>query len=384
MLLSHGADPNLVSDKYYSTPLHYAVGQKRPEMVQLLLSFNADPNIRDKNGKTPLAIAKEDPSLKPGVVSGGLVLQGQPGIPPQGQPLSYQWHAGSPGTLTVNSSTPPAVTNAEPPSIVDLLRQHGGKDDLPNLDRIEVRRVSSNFRDVVFWRQGFNGIEGSGKFTLFELLAVQYKLLSTSTTGEQRNSVNPVNPYGRNANGSAQLKFPDFTCILIRRPTTNGLGWTELKINTATALDTGDCSGDVPLEWGDIVEIRETDHPIDASWNGLSKNELTTLKKCLTRTVEIRIKGTATKVTLGPEVSDSGFGANLAQVRFNAPFMIRPVLFESKLLQISSDLGSVKVKRTIPGQKDPARFTVNCEDPRNAPDLWLRDGDVIEVPEKAQ
>lgn len=54
------ANPALANDAETSsgqTPLHYAVQQKRVEIAKELLKLDADPNVRDKNGNTPLAAA---------------------------------------------------------------------------------------------------------------------------------------------------------------------------------------------------------------------------------------------------------------------------------------------------------------------------------------
>jgi hypothetical protein len=42
----------------------------------------------------------------------------------------------------------------------------------------------------------------------------------------------------------------------------------------------------------------------------------------------------------------------------------------------------VKVTRRDPATGETQEWVLDCSDPNNAPDLWLRDGDVIEVPEK--
>jgi hypothetical protein len=61
--------------------------------------------------------------------------------------------------------------------------------------------------------------------------------------------------------------------------------------------------------------------------------------------------------------------------------MLRSVLDNSKLIRVSSDLSRVKVTRFDPVTKKNMEWTVDCTDPKQA-DLWLRDGDVIDVPEK--
>lgn len=80
-------------------------------------------------------------------------------------------------------------------------------------------------------------------------------------------------------------------------------------------LESGDCAKDVRLNWGDVVEIPEADHPLNASWPGFSREEMANLKKCLTRQVEIVVKGKATKITLAPQISNLGEERGLPPVR---------------------------------------------------------------------
>ena len=58
-LLLGGADPNRIQHSSGDTPLHSAVRSGILSLVQLLLVFDADPLIENKDGKTPLQLAKE-------------------------------------------------------------------------------------------------------------------------------------------------------------------------------------------------------------------------------------------------------------------------------------------------------------------------------------
>ena len=63
-------------------------------------------------------------------------------------------------------------------------------------------------------------------------------------------------------------------------------------------------------------------------------------------------------------------------------FWLKPVLLQSKLVLTSSDLRHVKVTRrdTTSGQEHV--WVVDCSQASPSPDLWLHDGDKVEVPER--
>ena len=162
------------------------------------------------------------------------------------------------------------------------------------------------------------------------------------------------------------LPFPDLAHLHISRPTPDLKRWQDQVVDLSPVLESGDCAKDVRLSWGDVVEIPEADHPLNATWPGFSKEELANLKKCLTRQVEIVVKGKATKVTLAPQISNVGdkdeataiVAAGRARgyrgdntepfITAHTPFWLRPVLLQSKLVLISSDLSKVKVTRRDP------------------------------------
>ncbi len=66
----------------------------------------------------------------------------------------------------------------------------------------------------------------------------------------------------------------------------------------------------------------------------------------------------------------------------HTPFWLKPVLLQSKLVLVSSDLSRVKVTRRDPATGQKREWVVDCSEASPAPDFWLRDGDKIEVPEK--
>lgn len=58
VLLEVNADVN-IPDHKGNTPLHYAIAYNRPEIAQLLIAKKADVNKQDENGRTPLMLAAQ-------------------------------------------------------------------------------------------------------------------------------------------------------------------------------------------------------------------------------------------------------------------------------------------------------------------------------------
>jgi hypothetical protein len=191
---------------------------------------------------------------------------------------------------TLPAASQPAV--ASPSEIAQLLKQHGAIEDVQRPLRIGIGRKDPAHNAAVFNK----GPDDSNRFTLFELIAM---------------SQAPVDPYGAAlaAFGSptpystaAGLPFPDFANLKIHRLEPKG-GEREIKVDLNAALESGDCSKDMWLEWGDVVEIPERDHKLNEQWQGLSQPVLDSLLRCLKRTVDIIVKGQSTKVTLVPSAS---------------------------------------------------------------------------------
>jgi ankyrin repeat protein len=370
LLLKAGADVHARNNNGY-TPLHVAVEHRQPELAELLLANKADPNERDKSGRTPLdlarSIAQQPQPMQPGTVPGTL-----------GQPLS--------------ASTAAREQESKPETMADLLRRHGALDDLPSLDRIMVQRRSTGYSSTAFTK----GARDWGQFTLLDLIGVQYAFLAASPDEAGGNSRFESRRF---ASSHTRFPFPDLAHLRIRRPASDLKSWQEQVVDLRPVLESGDCSKDVRLEWGDVVEIPEVDHPLSEQWPGFSKTELTNLKKCLTRQVEIVINGQATNITRAPRISylvqetqEVGLPGGqprsmLLPVRepeivADTPFWLKPVLLQSKLVLTSSDLRHVKVTRHDPASGQEREWVVDCSEASPAPDLWLRDGDKIEVPER--
>ena len=185
--------------------------------------------------------------------------------------------------------------------------------------------------------------------------------------------------------GQAALPFPDLKRLVVRRPAGDGQSWKNLEVDAAELLDSGDRGRDVRLQPGDIVEIPEADHPVDQKWSGFTSTQLSNLLNCVSRTVTIVIKGTENRVPLEldyqPDNTVTGYGER-GYGMTKGSFMLMPVLWKSGLVRASSDLSRVKVTRKQATGKR-REWVIDCSGANGTfPDLWLQDGDVIEVPDK--
>ena len=99
VLLRGGADVD-ARDPYGCTPLHFAAQEVLPEMAERLIAKGADVNAQDEEGNTPLARAI-------------FFARGRR-------------------------------------AIVDLLRRHGAKDDIPNLAGETPRALAGRIGDPTF------------------------------------------------------------------------------------------------------------------------------------------------------------------------------------------------------------------------------------------
>ena len=333
LLLTAGADANAIFPDG-ETPLLLAVRNVNKPMVDLLLAHKANPDLQDNLGNTPLALTKMD-----------------------GPQTDQQRRA----TLA---------------QIAELLRKAGANENLQRLSSIGVSR--GTFEQNIFLK----GTNSYNHFSLFELIAV------AGFPSDWPNGANRLAGGGGFIGNRmpSSLRFPDFAKVKINRLDANGRT-NILNVNLETAFEAGDCSKDMPLQWGDIVEIPESDHKVSENWLGLSSSIQDALTKCLERKVEIIVKGQTTRMTLAPMMlSPGGMPPLLSNIQPPASaspsFRLKDVVNRANVLLASSDTTRVKVKRANPatGQTDEMIFNLDKTDPNT--DLSLRDGDVIEIPEK--
>jgi hypothetical protein len=266
------------------------------------------------------------------------------------------------------------MQETKPTEITTLLREHGAVDDLPDFNSIGVSRASSGYLAAVFSL----GTNQWNRFTLGELIAKELKLLST----DRAESWKQTQGFRPNRWSGSSIRFPDFSRITIHRPEADGKRRTQIPVNFTPGTDANGKRIDVELQPGDLVEIPEADHPVSESWLGPTADELRQWTNTLARTVTLVIAGQSTELTLTSHVEI--FTQSVPENIIIAPasFMIRSVLDQSKLVRFSSDLTRVKVTRPKGADGKPQVWVVDCSGKSPLPDLWIQDGDVIEVPDK--
>jgi ankyrin repeat protein len=354
LLLNQDADPNLANDAGW-TPLHMAANQRLPSSIfELLLDHGANPNAVNRQGVSPLGMVQ-------GVSPLGMVLPGNSSTFPIGgfrtPHLPRRGRIPSPGSVNASDEWSQ--------KIAEILRRHGAVDD-PVRDRfITLRRLGT---PNAFFRLFERGTNDANHFTLLEALAKSF-------TGDA-------------------ISFPDFSSIQIRRLTPgSGAKDQVISLDVRPLLESRDGSKDVRLEWGDIIEVPVAEHPLEEPWRGLSNDIADALKTCLERRITVRVKDSGRELVLSPsvepfpfQVKPEGFGATAAGgVLFqdlDSQFRLSQVLKNQKLLLTSSDLAHVKVTRTDPGTGKSREFICDVAKVDPVDDLWLRNGDIVNVPEK--
>jgi ankyrin repeat protein len=333
LLLQRKADPNFFSAGEKLTPLMKAAGNRSRDNVDLLLAHGAEVNVLSEGGYTPLSIAETT------------------------------WGNFAPS-----------------PQIAELLRARGAIADLQRSSSLTLARYTA--RHSIFEKDtnGFN------RFTLFETIAMHY------ATAQEQN----------------RLRFPDFSRVKVKRLKSPS---EELSFDLETAFKFSDCSKDQWLEWGDLVEIPEQDHKVNENWLSLPQEVTAALNKCLDRKVQVIVKGQTNIATLSfglvtPQPYVGGVpGAFLPPapapraIRFEpsaAPgaspvsepeiklgqFRLNDVVRSANVIRSSSDLGRVTVKRADPITHEKREMVFDLTKVIKRNDLWLRDGDVIEIPDK--
>jgi len=336
LLLKNGANPN-ARTRNGQTPLHKAAYYDKKELLELLLANQADPNATDNEGRTALDYIKQDLRYR------------DAGVP---QPLLRPTASLAPGFARPEPALSPRQSE-----LIAVLRKSGATEWAPRPGQLTLTRRSNGSVSAVF-RQGTN----DNQFTLFDLIAA-------------------AEVDGR----AGRWPFPDFSHVTISRLNDNTGQMEQIPVNVAEAIAAGDCSRNVPLRWGDLVDIPEREHGLNEISLGLPADFAQALAGCLSRTVQVTVKRQTRELPLKVktfQVAGSAVGVAGAWSISHPEFWLAPVLRNSGFLLTSSDLQHVRVKRTDPATGKPKEWVFDLDRLEAPNDLWLRDGDQIEVPEK--
>lgn len=357
LLLMHKADTAAI-DRRGRTVLHYAVANADVAMVELLLKYKADASQNDEDGVAPLTMAQQGWNrnlFNEGLTSSPVPRPGLPTIKPD---WSVPW-----SNLALISE----VTKVSPSfqQIIKLLVDHGADPHQSRRAYIAVSRLAKQTCYVVFSKDK-NGVN---RYSLNELLAAVYQHRQTGHS----------------------MAFPDFTRIVVNR--LDGKQTKEIRVNLASVLESGDGGTNMWLEWGDIVELPEADHNLSEQWDGLKQTIRNNLSKSNQRQVTLKVKGNSYGLSLAPALFMAGpVEAEMALRQASltsgvitnlSSLWLSKTVFTTKALLSSSDTKRVKVTRKVPGTGETKEMIYDIGTVQSTPDdLWLRDGDVIEVPEK--
>lgn len=168
-------------------------------------------------------------------------------------------------------------------------------------------------------------------------------------------------------------------------------GYTTFP-TTRNSSNVVDCARDVPVQFGDVIEIPEAVHALNANTpNPVREMEVfamsfserlkvsapnmspyRTTAECLQKSVQLVVAGATT--TFKVNSWKEGFlSQTLAKTEARSA------------LRSSSDLSRVTVTRKSGNSAKPVIFTVDVSDSsKSHDDLWLQEGDGIEVPENRQ
>jgi hypothetical protein len=167
------------------------------------------------------------------------------------------------------------------------------------------------------------------------------------------------------------MPFPDLARVVIVRPIPDSTNQTRIKANLLDSTNNVDISKDVPLEFGDMVEIPQRDHSLGEPPSWLSDDQVSSVINYLHGTAHLVVHDQKADLPLDPYADLSFIGPVLRQRA------------AQQLILSSSDLSRVKVTRRDPKTGKEREWILDCTNTQSGgPDLYLRDGDIIDVPEK--
>lgn len=337
------------------TALHFAVERGATNLIALLLKAGADPNRLDRQDRTPLSFVQ-------------LMLADIPrSLPPGSELPAASGPASRSGAAAVVPPNPARGMIARGANGPDLQR-------LENYRQIEAMLLAAGGRVDVVRRLGVHARRGASTKqwvrqnaddpppTLADLLMLAFQDGTYAWADLEGIRVARLNPDGAS-----------------ERPLTPPAGWWK---------NAPGCDWSMPLEWGDIVEIPETDRVRNEVWPGLPEPAQETLRRCSTRVVKLKVKDRTLELELRP-ARLSGEGSVNVRVYVDGSLVpekraeisacqLGAVIGKAPGLRSSSDLTRVRVVRPSTGKT----WELNVEKDPRAIRFWLMHGDEIEVPEK--
>jgi hypothetical protein len=275
----------------------------------------------------------------------------------------------NPNPRTASGNTPLRLVNTNTPEcqkMAKLLREHGAVVDPPDFNSIRLSR--SGKQPIVIWRHHTNDLN---QFTLFETLANFYH--STWTFTPARIGISTPTMFPRE---SYLFSYPDLKRITITRPIKGHVAEkTELPVEAMKDAETFECASNQPLQFGDVIEIPEREHTITGPSVNLTTGQTASLHGCLTQTVTFKIKSKSIEIASPAYTFQNFLSESLKRDQVQA------------LLTSRSDLSRVTVHRATHTTGETQNIIEDVQSFWNkqrdsSDDLWLRDGDIIEVPEK--
>src|SRR5258707_5689333 len=144
------------------------------------------------------------------------------------------------------------------------------------------------------------------------------------------------------------MPLPDLTRVIIARPGHGSTNETRMAVNLLDSTDGIDCSKDVPLEFGDVVEIPERNHSLGDGSGGLTGSQGDAIVNYLKGNVQLVFRNQKVGLPLYPNEYQSSIGAMLGKAE------------AKKLLLSSSDLSRVKVSRRDPKTGKKREWILDC------------------------
>jgi hypothetical protein len=287
-------------------------------------------------------------------------------------------HHASPN-LVINAETPLSLCRSSkssgnsdvPPSewsrIERLLLENGANENLVRLSRITYSRPGWP-RESGWVGRGTNDID---EYSLAEFFGSLWNR----------------RPGDSNFRNSVPLPFPEFADVTISRVDPVTLTNRDIHIDFAAIIRSGDCANDFQLAWGDRISIPESDHSLNVVWSGPDEPTREFLTECLARRIQIVMKGSTNSLKLVPHFTAAVLPPSRDEV-WVPTFRLREAIYGSALLRVSSDVTKVRVSRAHPKTKKQQNWVFDVTRISDSPgaehNLWLRDGDVIEIPDKSE